>query len=443
MRLILTDDPTDLGERSVFSDQCDCDCACPVDGMPTPVLSLPVAYYLEITPACNNRCPGCGNVYADRVPLAPPLDGEEWCDLIAILASHARQFKVTGGEATLHPAFAEIVRAIAGHGIPFTLFTNGRWSRPGALIQLLRGLPLFEGFLVSLHGPDADTHEAFSGVPGSFAETVSNVRRAVDAGLDVAISAVIHQGNWDRIPETLDVTIGLGAHHLVCNRSIGAPVAGVTPDRAQLRAAIAAIESHRLAGHPIRFGNCIPQCFAPSSSRGCTAGSTFATVDPWGRMRPCNHAPLVAGDLRTQPVPEVWQGERMAVWRSLVPVSCASCAAFVACHGGCRAQALLTGQAQDPLIRGSSSEVLPFLDEERFLYGELRPVGQFIHRFEGDVGVLVHKGQAAPVPPGCAALWPKLDGSLTLRQIEGQYGDLALDWVGALYEQEMVTWALG
>jgi len=279
MRLILTDDPTDLGERSVFSDQCDCDCACPVDGMPTPVLSLPVAYYLELTPACNNRCPGCGNVYADRVCLAPPLDGEEWCDLIAILASHARQFKVTGGEATLHPAFAEIVRAIAGHGIPFTLFTNGRWSRPGALIQLLRGLPLFEGFLVSLHGPDADTHEAFSGVPGSFAETVSNVRRAVDAGLDVAISAVIHQGNWDRIPETLDVTIGLGAHHLVCNRSIGAPVAGVTPDRAQLRAAIAAIESHRLAGHPIRFGNCIPQCFAPSSSRGCTAGSTFATVE--------------------------------------------------------------------------------------------------------------------------------------------------------------------
>ena len=133
----------------------------------------------------------------------------------------------------------------------------------------------------------------------------------------------------------------------------------------------------------------------------------------------------------------------MAVWRSLVPVSCASCAAFAACHGGCRAQALLTGQVQDPLIRGSSSEVLPFLDEERFLYGELRPVGQFIHRFEGDVGVLVHKGQAAPVPPGCAALWPKLDGSLTLRQIEGQYGDLALDWVGALYEQEMVTWDLG
>ena len=158
----------------------------------------------------------------------------------------------------------------------------------------MRDTTTCEGLLVSLHGPDASTHEAFSGVPGSFDETVTNLRRATGAGLDVATSMVITHSNWERIEETLDLVLSLGANHVVCNRFIGAPLEGVTPSQAQLRAAIATIESLRLAGKPIRFGNCIPQCFAPSSSRGCTAGSTFATIDPWGRMRPCNHAPLIA-----------------------------------------------------------------------------------------------------------------------------------------------------
>jgi radical SAM protein with 4Fe4S-binding SPASM domain len=415
--------------------------------MLTPVLSLPIAYYLELTPTCNNQCPGCGNVYRNRgfvqptVALNPvSLDGKAWHGLIIRLASHAHQFKLTGGEATLHPAFAEIVRAIDDCNIPFTLFTNGRWSHPDALIQLLRKTATCEGLLVSLHGPDAATHEAFSGVPGSFDETVTNVRRAADAGLDAAISIVINHNNWDRIAETLDLALSLGANHVVCNRFIGAPVAELTPSQAQLRAAIIAIESLRAAGRPIRFGNCIPQCFETSSSRGCTAGSTFATIDPWGRMRPCNHAPLIAGDLCTQSIEEVWQGDGLARWRSLLPADCAACSAFATCHGGCRAQAMLTGQAQDPLIQTPLHAPRPTLHEVR-LYAGLRPLGEFTRRFESGVEVLLHRSQVVPVPAGYERLAPKLDGSLTLRQIERQYGSAAVNWVGALHQEGVVAWA--
>ena len=443
MRVSLTHHPSDLGKRPLASHQecaCDCDCACPVDGMPTPVLSWPLAYYLELTPACNNRCPGCGNVYADeRAALSRPLDGAGWRDLIARLSAHAQQFKLTGGEPTSHPAFAEIVGAVEERGIPFTLFTNGRWSRPAALLRLLKDTAACEGLLISLHGPDAAAHEAFSGVRGSFDETASNIRRAAGEGLDVATSLVINQHNWDRIAQTLDLALSLGAKHVVCNRLLGAPVRGLTPSPTQLRAAIAAIESLRRAGSAIRFGNCIPQCFAASSSRGCTAGSTFATVDPWGRMRPCNHTDLIAGDLIDQPVERVWHGEIMTHWRSLLPAGCKTCAAFASCHGGCRAQALLTG-TQDPLIREPLTEALPLHDAELLLYAGLHPVSRFTHRLESGVEVLIRKGQVMTVPDSCEPLLAKLDGSLTLRQIERQYGPVALDWVGALYQQGMVTW---
>jgi radical SAM protein with 4Fe4S-binding SPASM domain len=461
MRVILTDNPADLGERPVSSHQdcaCDCQCACPIDAAPTPVLSLPVAYYLELTPACNNRCPGCGNVYADHraapsirsegIATSPSssLNGQEWCHLISRLAGHAHQFKLTGGEPTLHPAFAEIVHTVEDWGIPFTLFTNGRWSHPAGLIQLLRDATTCEGLLVSLHGPDRATHERFSGMPGSFDQTVANIRRAADVGLDVATSMVINHSNWDRIAETLGLAVRLGANHVVCNRLIGAPIADLTPSPAQLRAAVASVESLRAVGRPIRFGNCIPQCFVVSSARGCTAGSAFATIDPWGRMRPCNHASLIAGDLRTQSsVEEVWQGPVMAHWRSLVPADCAACPAFATCHGGCRAQALIsnvqTGHIQDPLIRSPLVEP-PSRSEPAYpLYARLRPMARFVHRAEGSAGVLLHRGQVVRVPVGYERLWPQLDGSLTLRHIERQYGSAAVDWVGALHREGLIAWS--
>ncbi|MBN1487479.1 MAG: radical SAM protein, partial [Anaerolineae bacterium] len=417
---------------------------CPTEGVQVPVLSLPIAYYLELTPVCNNRCPGCGNVYADnRASLAHFQNGASWSNLIARLAQHARQFKVTGGEPTLHPEFEEIALAITEHQIPFTLFTNGRWSNPEKLVQFLLEKTTCEGMLISLHGPDAATHEAFSGVPGSFAETAANIRMATAAGVQIATSIVINAINWDRIAETLEVALSLGANHVVCNRLIGTPIPGFTPDAVQLRAAMDSIERLRAAGLPIRFGNCIPQCFAPSSSSGCSAGISFATIDPMGRMRPCNHVPLIAGDLRVQSVEEVWHSPVMESWRGLVPDSCTTCPAFSVCHGGCRAQALLNGQKQDPLI----TEILETFQEDAgqektyALCAGLRPLAQFESRIESDLQLLIHKNLVIPVPDSYRPLVAELNGTRTLSQIGSQYGSAALDWLGELHDSQMIIWA--
>ena len=41
------------------------------------VLSWPAIYSLELTPACNNRCPGCSNIYRDARQPAP-VDAATW-----------------------------------------------------------------------------------------------------------------------------------------------------------------------------------------------------------------------------------------------------------------------------------------------------------------------------------------------------------------------------
>ena len=128
----------------------------------------------------------------------------------------------------------------------------------------------------------------------------------------------------------------------------------------------------------------------------------------------------------------------MAHWRALVPADCATCPAFATCHGGCRAQALISKHIQDPLMRSPLVETPSRPEPELPLYAGLRPVGHFAHRFESGVDLLLYRSQVVPVPAGCDRLWPRLDGSLTLRQVERQYGHAAVDWVGALYQGGMV-----
>ncbi len=446
MKVILTDDQRDIGtpiKPSAQSDcDCNCDCACPIDGIAPPVLPLPTAYYLELTPICNNACPVCANHDAHQGYRKPVLRTSQWETIITYLATHARHFKITGGEPTLHPDFEEIIGLIQDTGIHFTLFSNGRWLHSHRLISLLRNTPTCDGLLISLHGPKAGIHESFSGVPGSFAETVNNIRLATNAGLEVATSMVINATNFDAIEENLALTLELGANHLVCNRLIAPPTPGLTPDEEQLRHAMHTIEHLRAKGFPIRFGNCIPQCFEPSSSRGCTAGSTFATIDPWGRVRPCNHTPLIAGDLFKEPIEKIWRGEQMNFWRSLIPAECQRCSAYTICHGGCRAQALIKQKRADPLMK---APLAVYLDTEPalHLYAGLRPIALFERPTTmptAGAQVILLGSKAATISPEVIALAPLLNGSLTLRKIKQDYGQKALDWIGLLYKEGMITW---
>jgi hypothetical protein len=130
----------------------------------------------------------------------------------------------------------------------------------------------------------------------------------------------------------------------------------------------------------------------------------------------------------------------MSHWRSLVPADCATCSVFSTCHGGCRAQALLTGRSRDPLIQAPLVERPPAPSPKLWLYAGLRPTGKFTHRVEDGVDVLITKGQVVSVPVDCKQLVPKLDGSLTLGQIKRRYGHSAVNWVGTLHQENMVAW---
>ncbi|MCD4739531.1 MAG: radical SAM protein [Anaerolineae bacterium] len=314
--------------------------------------------FLELTPACNNRCVGCSNIFAER-RIAAPLNGELWCSLIDRLSPHVRWLKLTGGEPTLHPDFAQIVAHLNHRGIPFRLLTNGRWLDVDATLNLLLATPVLESLLISLHGPDARSHEAFTVVAGSFADAVETIRRAAAAGLLVASSTVITRHNWDRVEELVEFALSLGVDHLAFNRYIGAPLPSLEATPTQVQCALREIMALKAAGVPLRLGTPAPQCVLRTNGSPCLAGLAFVTVDPWGKVRPCNHSELVVGDLLEDSVAAVLDSPELQAWYSAVPALCAGCELWEVCGGGCRAECMLrAAPLQGHFVRARESVLL-------------------------------------------------------------------------------------
>jgi AdoMet-dependent heme synthase len=403
---------------------------------PLRILSRPATFALELTSQCNNRCVGCSNVYHDA-RTTQVMSAASWADLLSSFADDAVHIRLTGGEPTLHPDFFAILETATAYRAWVTIFTNGRWQDPQTFVERVRGWPRLAGLLISLHGAHPASHEAFTGVPGSFAETVQNIRLAVDRGIIVALSTVLTHHSWNEVRDVVGFVDTLGIDHVAFNRFLGAPIEGVNPHPDELRAALQTIEELRHVGAPVKYGVGIPQCFMPNSSQGCLAGVAYVSIDPWGRVRPCAHSPTVVGSLRSDSLDTIWHGEAMNTWRDLMPAECPSCAAYTDCHGGCRAVIELRKDHRDPL-RGVPLTTYNPPPETHELPADIRPIANLRLRHESFGYVALGEYEILPVSADARSVIMACDGSATFAQLAARFGQPGLDLLGDLWYRGML-----
>jgi radical SAM protein with 4Fe4S-binding SPASM domain len=333
------------------------DCACDVSPGHFSLLTSPSHFFLELTSNCNNACSGCGNVYSHQ-RNSRPLSVAEWCKVIERLPLTTARLRLTGGEPTLHPEFAQIVSHVNAKSIPFAIFTNARWSNPKAVIRFWVDKQNLECILISIHGARANSHEAFTAVPGSFDEVVNNASRAVQAGLPVVTSTVITHQNHQEMEEIVLLARSIGVQRSTFSRFIGPPLPGIEASETELAVAVQAIERLGGSGHhaqpnkpAIRFGSPVPRCFISNRSNGCMAGFVHATIDPWGNLRPCPHVPIIAGNVLEQDFETIWRSPTMEAWRKELLAQCDGCSHVDQCRSACLAQAMWRKMPKDPLIQ--------------------------------------------------------------------------------------------
>ena len=158
----------------------------------------------ETTQACDLACVHC-RACAQPLRSALELTTEEAKRLIdEVKQLGAPVFVLTGGDPLKRPDIFELVEYASTSGVRISLTPSATPLLTREAIHKLKQCGLAR-LAVSLDGPDAQVHDAFRRVSGSYEWTLSAVRWAREVGLPVQINTTITRHNL----QYLDAMIGL------------------------------------------------------------------------------------------------------------------------------------------------------------------------------------------------------------------------------------------
>jgi pyrroloquinoline quinone biosynthesis protein E len=364
----------------------------------------------------------------------------EWEKVIGKLDVYVQEYHVSGGEPTEHGQFFEILSILEKKGKFYHLFTNGLWKDADRILEGFTSCAHLNTINFSLHGPNYDVHNAFTQnlEPGKFETLLDNIRLAYSAGYSVNTNTVLHKENLEHIEEIAELATELGANHAIFSRYVGpqSDRLDISPD--ELAKAAAKIEELKSQGYNAILGNCIPFCHFKSPTAACFAGVTLASVDPCGSLKPCTFSGIRAGSLLKEEVTAVWRSKIMKKWRSRLPSQCKKCVKLSSCPGGCKAVSDFLELPHDPLVgetvkKTEQPQVLDVTLEE-----DLCPLARYIMRKEDFGWILIKGNQVIPVRQRAEKILMKLDGTVTLGEIQKEFGSGALSFIYSLYVRDFI-----
>ncbi len=273
--------------------------------------NIPLQVYLELTYQCNERCTFCYNPSTRVVGLS----FEQLKRPLAELAEMGGFYlNLTGGEPLLHPEFFDIAAYGRELGYSLTVFTNGTLITPHRADRLaeLR----VTSFNISIHGSCASTHEAVTGLPGSFEKMLRGVRLLRERNQRVVLKMPLTRRNQSELRAVRELAATLGcelvtASHMSPTHDGRQSPLGHSPEYRALRV-------HYAPFFMDRRGMILPVRAYPTDAPNCSLGRSIIAISPEGDIYPCIQMPYRLGNVLTDSIRAIWSDDRkMGVYRSL------------------------------------------------------------------------------------------------------------------------------
>lgn len=326
-----------------------------------PFFKTPPKMTLSITNECPLQCAHC---YGDCRPgaAAGELSIAQWIDFVDYLVENDFiELYIEGGEPMARAGFDDLLRYCARrmmtmvrtHGTLIDKDSAKRWGDFGV-----------GRVFVDVMGATAATHDALTGVPGTFEKSCAAVRHLVAAGIPTDMLVILNRVNAGELQAYLWLARDLGAQRVGVLRLYPLGRAKRHWDRLALPLAEQTRVVQSLQPPP---GLKLMQSWHPADANCCWQG---ATVDAHGRSIGCPYLREYVdfGNILEQPFLEGWHGN--ALYKQLrageVDAGCPDCSAREGTRGGCRSTAYAfhgSWTAPDPFCRhlnhGIRIEVLP------------------------------------------------------------------------------------
>ncbi len=174
----------------------------------------PKKIILNATYRCNNRCTFCAT--GTRTQLDGDLARQREI-LVKYRKLGVTLLDIDGGEPTLNPNLFNLVRFARTVGYErVNVTTNGRMASYDAFAKELASSGV-TSILVSIHGPDAETHAQNVGVAEAFDQTVAgakNLVRLAPPGVELGANVTITKSNHEKLPALTELVLDLGLRWL-------------------------------------------------------------------------------------------------------------------------------------------------------------------------------------------------------------------------------------
>jgi radical SAM protein with 4Fe4S-binding SPASM domain len=158
---------------------------------------------IELTERCDNDCIHCCiNLPAgDVAARAREMPSEQVKTILRQAADlGCLQVRFTGGEPLLRPDFEELYLFARRLGLKVLIFTNARHVTP-ALADLLERIPPLVTMEVTVYGMHAESYEAVTRAPGSFAQFRRGVDLLVERRIPFLVKSAILPQNRNELDE--------------------------------------------------------------------------------------------------------------------------------------------------------------------------------------------------------------------------------------------------
>ena len=345
---------------------------------------------INLTRRCNLRCAHC---YLDAKALRDGADNElTTAEVQTLLDEVSRRgaetmIVLTGGEPLIRRDLEEIVAFGAERGLAMVVGTNGTALTDRRVRSLKRAGTLGVG--ISVDSLDADYHDRFRGLPGSWKKTMAGIEACRRHDFSFQIHFSVTDANAHELADMIDFARVVGARvlnifFLVCTGR-GQSMSEISAQRYEqvLNELIEAQSKYtdliiraRCAPHYKRIAHqrnpdSLLNRMSGEEGDGCIAGTHYCRITPEGAVTACPYIAEEEGSIRDRSFWQIWdyaQGLRR-LRALMLRGKCGGCEYRRLC-GGCRARPRALGgdlMDADPLcsyVPQDGDVIVPLSDVE-------------------------------------------------------------------------------
>ena len=226
---------------------------------------------------------------------------------------------LTGGDPFARKDVWELIEYIRSLSMSFDILTNGIYlSDPKNADRLMELLP--HSIQCSVYGSCPETHDAVTGVKGSFDKTIKTLRYFQNHNIPIALKSPMLTLNYEEYGKINQLANVLGATHQPDINITPKADGGTSSQNVRLNAE-QMLELHLEKGLPFRRGieKLVQGEYVPKKCDDplCGGGRNSITIHHDGTVTPCLVVPYILGTIVETPIADILKGEQMKNWLGL------------------------------------------------------------------------------------------------------------------------------